>query len=62
MLIVPNVWRLANLIITPVICGYAMGALGRFRTSRGSATMRLDTFSYGYLFGLGMALVRYMGR
>ena len=62
MLIVPNVWRLANLIITPVICGYAMGALGRFRTSRGSAPMRLDTFSYGYLFALGMALVRYMWR
>jgi len=62
LFIVPNVWRLANLIVTPVICGYAMASLGRFRTRRGSAAMRLDTFSYGYLFALGMALVRYVWR
>jgi len=62
MFVVPNMWRLANLIVTPLICGYAMAALGRFRTRRGSEALRLDTFSYGYLFALGMAVVRYVWR
>lgn len=62
MFIVPNMWRIANLMVTPLICGYAMAVLGRFRTSRGSEALRLDTFSYGYLFALGMAVVRYVWR
>ena len=62
MFVVPQVWRLANLFVTPIICGYAMAALGRFRSRRGSEPIRLDTFSYGYLFALGMALVRYVWR
>jgi len=62
MFIVPNIWRVANLIVTPIICGFSMAAIGRYLTRRGSEPLRLDTFSYGYLFALGMALVRFVWR
>lgn len=62
MFVVPHIWRVTNLLVTPVICGCAMVILGRFRAKRGTVPMRLDTFFYGYLFALGMALVRYVWR
>lgn len=52
-------WRLANLIVTPVMAGLAMAALGAWRSRRGQQTIRIDRFSYGYLFALCMAVVRF---
>lgn len=54
--------RLANLIITPIACGFLMAWFGRFRERKSLATIRLDTFMYGYLFALSMAVVRYVWR
>ena len=54
--------RLANLIITPIACGFLMAWFGRFRSLKGRDTIRLDTFLYGYLFALSMAVVRYIWR
>lgn len=50
--------RLANLIFTPIAVGLCMGALGAWRARRGDAVLRIDKFSYGYLFALALALVR----
>jgi hypothetical protein len=51
--------RWVNLALTPVIVGGCMSLLGSWRTKRGQFVMRIDSFSYGYLFALSAALVRY---
>lgn len=51
--------RQANLVITPTLAGFLMSALGAWRHSRGLGTIRLDSFSYGFIFAFGMALIRY---
>ena len=52
-------WRLVNLILSPIAAGLLMAALGAWRARRGEAVFRIDRFSYGYLFALSLALVRY---
>lgn len=52
-------WRLINLAVTPLLAGLAMAALGAWRSRRGQQTLRIDRFSYGYLFALCMAIVRF---
>ncbi|MBL8300068.1 MAG: hypothetical protein JNN30_17140 [Rhodanobacteraceae bacterium] len=51
--------RIANLVFTPVIVGWCMVALGAWRAKRGESVLRIDRFSYGYLFALSLALVRF---
>jgi len=52
--------RVVNLLVTPVAAGAAMALIGRYRTSKGQALIRLDSFLYGFVFAFGMALVRYV--
>lgn len=49
----------ANLLVSPVAAGALMSLLGAWRRQRGQALMRLDRFSYGALFALSLALVRF---
>jgi hypothetical protein len=56
---VPGPWRWANLVATPLALGGVMAALGAWRARRGDAVLRIDKFSYGYLFALSFALVRF---
>ena len=49
-----------SLLITPVVSGLAMGALGRWREGRGETVLRLDSFVYGFVFAFAMALVRFV--
>ena len=59
-LLISTHWlRIANLILTPVISGLVMARLGAWRKGRDEETIRLDTFAYGFLFALAMALVRF---
>ena len=53
--------RIACLLLAPVASGLAMGLLGAWRQRRGQAVVGLDRFAYGYVFALGMALVRFYG-
>ena len=62
MFTVPSWLRLLNLVITPVACGFIMAKVGQVRERRGDKPMRIDTFIYGYLFALAMAVVRYIWR
>ena len=55
----PPVWRLPNLVLTPVAVGGVMAALGHWRARRGQAAPLIDRFAYGYLFALALAVVRY---
>lgn len=59
LLVNGQTWRLVNLAVTPLVAGLAMAALGIWRTQRGQSILRLDRFSYGYLFALSMAIVRF---
>ena len=56
-----EILRAVNLIVTPVMAGLAMAAIGRWRDNRDQDLIRLDRFSYGFLFAFAMALVRFFG-
>ena len=52
--------RIANLVATPILAGFIMAKVGAWRQRREQEPIRLDSFSYGYCFALGMALVRFI--
>ncbi|GAA5173357.1 hypothetical protein GCM10025771_00610 [Niveibacterium umoris] len=54
-----SIWRIANLVFTPVATGLFMAYVGSLRARRGYPVLRIDRFSYAYLFALCMALVRF---
>lgn len=58
--LVPQPWRVVNLVATPVAVGGVMVLMGAWRAKRGQAVLRLDRFAYGYLFALSLALVRFL--
>ena len=51
--------RLLNLAVTPTAAGLTMMLIGSWRRRRGQELVRLDHFSYGFLFALCMAAVRF---
>ena len=51
--------RWVNLVVTPVAAGSCMAALGAWRARQGQRVLRIDRFSYGYLFALSLGLVRF---
>ncbi|MCP5158958.1 MAG: hypothetical protein H6974_01065 [Gammaproteobacteria bacterium] len=51
--------RIVNLVLTPVAVGVCMACFGAWRARRGDRVLRIDRFSYGYLFALALALVRF---
>lgn len=51
--------RWLNLIYTPVAIGLWMSWLGRRRAQQGQSLLRIDRFSYGYLFALCFSMVRF---
>jgi hypothetical protein len=52
--------RALNLLLTPAAAGAMMAALGAWRRRRSQQLILLDRFSYGFLFALSMALVRFI--
>ncbi|HEV2608311.1 MAG TPA: hypothetical protein VGT79_10055 [Xanthomonadaceae bacterium] len=52
-------WRAANLFSTPIAVGFVMVTIGALRAKQGQSVLRIDRFAYGYLFALGLALVRF---
>jgi len=51
--------RLANAVLAPIAAGLSMAAMGAWRARRGQAVLRVDKFSYGYVFALSWGLVRF---
>ena len=51
--------RLVNLIVTPIAVGLLMSLMGMWRARRGEPVLRIDRFSYGFLFAFSLALIRY---
>ena len=58
-LVTSEALRIVNLILTPIAAGALMCAMGAWRAKRGQSVLRIDKFSYGYLFALALALVRF---
>ncbi|EHR70749.1 hypothetical protein BurJ1DRAFT_1897 [Burkholderiales bacterium JOSHI_001] len=36
-----------------------MSLLGRWRAKRGDEVLRIDRFAHGYLFAIGLAIIRF---
>ena len=51
--------RMANVVLSPIVAGLSMAALGKWRERRGQAVLRIDKFWYGYLFALAFGLIRF---
>ena len=52
--------RILNLVVTPIVSGFAMVSLGCWRRYRNQELIRLDHFTCGFVFALAMALVRWI--
>jgi hypothetical protein len=52
--------RIVSLVVTPLLAGALMGALGAWRRRREQELIRMDRFGYAFAFALGMALVRFV--
>lgn len=52
--------RYLNLIVTPAFVGLAMMALGAWRAKRGQTGVRLDRFTFGFLFAFSMGVTRFV--
>ena len=48
-----------SLIVAPVLAGLSMWGIGLLRRRRQGPVIRLDRFSYGFIFALALALVRF---
>ena len=51
--------RTVNLLFAPLVAGWLMWSIGRWRIQREKSTIRLESFWHGFVFALGMGLVRY---
>lgn len=52
--------KILNVVVTPLVAGALMALLGAWRRRKDQELIRLDRFSYGYLFALAMTVVRFM--
>jgi hypothetical protein len=48
-----------SLIISPIIAGLVLSLFGAFMRRWGKKATPIETFSYGFAFALGMALIRF---
>lgn len=53
-------FRIWNLVLTPVALGLLMMLIGKFRRRKGQGLVRLDQFGYAFVFAFAMALVRFV--
>jgi hypothetical protein len=52
--------RWVNLVLTPVLVGIAMVLVGMWRQQHDQLVLRINRFSYGFLFAFSVALVRFV--
>lgn len=51
--------QVVSVALSPVVAGLGMAAVGAWRAKRGQRVLRIDRFSYGYVFALAFGLVRF---
>ncbi len=52
-------WRILNLVIAPFAVGFFMSLMGVWRARRGDEVQGIDRFTYGFLFALSLAAIRF---
>jgi hypothetical protein len=57
--LVPISTRVVNFVITPILVGFGMVALGKWRSQRSDPVLQIDQFVYGYLLALAFAAIRF---
>lgn len=50
----------ASLLISPIVAGFGMSLIGWMVRRRGGRRARIETFRYGFVFALAMAIVRFL--
>jgi len=60
LLLENKAYSIGNIIITPILGGLMMMSIGIIKRRKHKTILRLDSFLYGYIFALMMALTRYM--
>lgn len=60
LLPISKMYQIIGLIITPLLGGLAMSAIGWIRRRKGESLIRLDSFAYGFIFALGMTFIRFL--
>jgi hypothetical protein len=58
-LVHPSKMHGISLIVSPMIAGLAMSQFGRILRNRGTKTIQIESFVYGFAFALAMAVVRF---
>jgi len=56
-----RIYQWVNLVLTPVLVGIAMVLVGIWRRNHERLELRINRFSYGFLFAFSVAFVRFMG-
>jgi len=56
----PSSFRGLSLVISPLVTGALMGFMGRGIRRRGRRSVAIESFRYGFIFALTMALVRFV--
>lgn len=57
--LVPPAWRLANLIMAPLLAGSLLVLWSAWQARRHETALRYDRFLYGYLFAFALAVTRF---
>ncbi len=55
----PSRFHGISLLISPIITGLVMSSVGAVLRRRGKKVVPVESFGYGFIFALGMALVRF---
>jgi len=59
-LVQPSRFHGISLLISPLIAGLVMSQVGRAVRRQGLEAVEIESFGYGFIFALGMALIRFV--
>jgi hypothetical protein len=49
-----------SMVVSPVITGLVMSAVGRMLRNRGREPVEIESFGFGFAFALGVAFIRFL--
>ncbi|QNI33694.1 hypothetical protein H7849_07145 [Alloacidobacterium dinghuense] len=59
-LVAPSKFHGISLLLSPLITGFVMSQVGRAVRSRGQEAAAIESFGYGFVFALAMAIIRFV--
>jgi len=59
-LVRPSKFHGISLLISPLITGIIMAQIGTWVRKRGLRAVQIESFAYGFMFALGIAIVRFL--